>query len=604
MRRIRWRLLASFTILTVLLAFMPALVTGVVLRRYALDDLENDLAQRGRGLAVTLAAGGTDRITDARPGTAEGQRLEDLIRRAGAAAEERITLVDEAGRVLADSEHDPSTMENHRGRPEVAAALAGRTGRSRRVSETLGSTFLYVAVPLDAASPGSGAVRLAVPTSRVESLLYATWWIPLLVGLVALLPVLLLTLLVARSITTPIERLETMASSVAEGDLSYRVGALRRDELGQLGRALNTMAESLERQVKDLSRARDETEAIVSSMQDGLIVLDPSGRVVRANTAAATMLGCERTMEGELLLHVARSFAASPVIREAASGPTGGEVEGTHGRIFAVRTVSLDAVGDPQVLVLFRDETARRRVERMRRDFVANVSHELKTPLAHLMLLASTLSHAVEEDPERAREFAVRVSEQVKALSLLVDDLLTLSRLEEQEGVGQPSMREVDLTALAREVCRSFIGLSISEGKSIEVDAEPGVSIHGDRLLLETLLRNLVDNALRYNHLGGHVWVRVRGSEPVAVGDVPQEDTGAVVLSVGDDGPGIPTQHRDRIFERFYRVDEARSSSGTGLGLSIVRHIAEGHGATLTLTSSVGQGSTFTLRFPSPEPKG
>ncbi len=622
MSRIRWRLLASFAVLTLVVALIPALVTGIFLRHRALNNLETDLAQEARGLAVSLRADqealGTAGF--AAPGTPAGRRLQDVVRRTGRAADVRITLVDTEGRVLADSEHDPVTMANHRDRPEVAVALAGGVGRSRRASATLSTTLLYVAVPLDPGKTGAGAIRLAVPTSRVEDLLSRTGWVPLLVALAALLPVLLLTYLVARSITDPIERLRTMACSVAAGDLSYRVGTLRRDELGELGGALNEMAQSLQEQVREVADARDETEAIISSMQDGVLVVDRAGTVLRANRAVADLLDSPGPLTGSRLLHVARTFAASPVVQRAlqATEATAGEVEGPGGRIFSVEAMPLTGergdegdLGAPgrfpgprdggSVLLLVRDETARRRVERMRRDFVANVSHELKTPLARLSLLASTLRHAIDEDPGQARGFSATLEGEVKGLSALVDDLLTLSRMEEQQRPAPDPTELVDLSDLATDVAGSLPAPASESAPTIELDVPGPAPVRGDRLLLETLLRNLVDNAVRYNRPGGHVWVTVTPGTPATPGLAPEEaarQPGGVTLTVADDGVGIPREHQARVFERFYRVDPARTSGGTGLGLSIVRHVAERHGATVTLTSRVGQGSTFTVQFP------
>jgi two-component system phosphate regulon sensor histidine kinase PhoR len=603
--------LGSFLAIMVLVILVQALVSGYVLRGAFLDNLETDLAREARGFAVTLptavpatgtAAGGAA-LTDP-------AALEEFARRMGAATAMRITVIARDGTVLADSEEDPALMENHRGRLEVATALAGSEGRARRVSATLKQEMLYVAVPI---GPGdapwsTGVVRVAVPTSRVDPLLGHVLRLPFLVGLLLLAPILLLAYLVSRSFTRPIESLRTMAVGVADGDLSHRVGLRRSDELGQLGQALNYMAGELESRVSRLAAEEEQSAEILAAMSDGVLVLDVSGVVVRVNTAAARMLGVSADdMPGRPLVQTARSFPVQAMAERACA--TGAvvtdEVRLPDARVLWVQAVPLrlphhtpewparggDAAGRPdayaQVVLVFRDETARRRAEDVRRDFVANVSHELKTPLAGLSLLADTLQQAVHDDPEQAERFAERVGAEVGRLTDLVTDLLVLSRLEQP----RPAMIDLQLVDLAEITAAVVDGLRLQPEASqltIELDAATPVRVRGDGVHLATLVRNLVENALRYNHPGGHVWVSVR------------PDGDRVLMFVRDDGLGIPRQELARIFERFYRVDKARSreTGGTGLGLSIVKHVAESHGGLVQVESTVGVGSTFTVTLP------
>jgi two-component system sensor histidine kinase SenX3 len=268
------------------------------------------------------------------------------------------------------------------------------------------------------------------------------------------------------------------------------------------------------------------------------------------------------------------------VVPLAAIGPTG-----------AGARSSREAAGP--MLFVIRDETVRRSTERMRRDFATNVSHELKTPLAGLSLLAETLGHAVREDPDQAEKFVGRLSREIGRLTELANDLLALSRLEEPETAAAMASSPVDLGVLAAEVAEEVRSSAEAKQHRLAVDSDPGLRVLGDEVALRTMVRNLLDNAIRYTEPGGHIALRVES-------DQDGEGRQWVALSVSDDGVGIPLADQQRVFERFYRVDKARSreTGGTGLGLSIVRHVAERHDGRVGLTSTVGVGSTFTVRLP------
>ena len=367
----------------------------------------------------------------------------------GKASQVRFTVIAADGRVLADSDELPENMENHAGRPEVVLAQAGGEGRSRRYSATLAKETVYVAVRLgrDSSPWSGGVVRVAVAADRIDPLLAQVWRLPLALGALALLPALAAAYLLSRSLTRPIERLRTMAVNVSNGDLSYRVATPRRtDELGELARALNQMASDLERRVGELRGARTRMADILSSMDDGVLVLDVEGVVVGANPAATRMIGAASdVIEGRPLIKTARMFPARSLMDEALAQETGfvRRVELAGDRTLEVHVIPMQPTAreTPQVLMVMHDETERVRIDRIRKDFVANVSHELKTPLAGLSLLASTLQRAVDEDPEGARDFARRLKGEIHRLTDLVDDLLALSNSTRvpQRGILRPS---------------------------------------------------------------------------------------------------------------------------------------------------------------------
>jgi signal transduction histidine kinase len=341
----------------------------------------------------------------------------------------------------------------------------------------------------------------------------------------------------------------------------------------------------------------------LSAMSDGVIVLDADGRFIRGNPAAARILETSlEGLEGRPLVLAARAFPARALTQKAeeAGRPITEILELPGRRYLAVEVLPLQAAGAQrgQMLFVIRDETARLATERMRRDFATNVSHELKTPLAGLSLLAETLRHAVREDPEQASVFVERLSAEIGRLTELANDLLTLSRIEEPDADAVAEFSRFDLTRLAQESAGESMSQAQAKNQELSVEVEDDAAVTGDEVALRTLIRNLLDNAIRYTEPAGHIALAVR-TEIVADG------RRWVVLSVKDDGAGIPLAEQRRIFERFYRVDKDRSreTGGTGLGLSIVRHVAERHGGRVEVASTVGLGSTFTVRIPAAREK-
>ncbi|MHB9150210.1 MAG: HAMP domain-containing sensor histidine kinase [Thermoleophilia bacterium] len=592
MSRISRRVLGSYVALIVLVVLSVSVASGFVLKRELLSNLEDDMVRQARQLAVGLNSMAE---TGAGPAT-DPAVLESWITDAGTAFQVRLTVIAADGRVLADSDELPNNMDNHAGRPEVVLAMAGGEGRSRRFSATLGKETIYVAVRLGrGSSPWSGGVvRVAIAADRIDPLLSHVWWLPLALGALALVPALAAAYLLSRSLTRPIERLRAMAVNVAKGELSFRVATPRRtDELGELARALNHMAADLEHRVADLTRERARMADILASMDDGVLVVDVDGIVVGANPAATRMIGAStEPIEGRPLVRTARMFPARALMDGALKQGTSSlrRVELPGDRSLEVNVIPLQGAGQEtrQVLMVMHDETERVRVDRIRKDFVANVSHELKTPLAGLSLLASTLQQALDDDPEGARGFARRLRGEIERLTDLVVDLLALSELDERPSGGGAERVLVDVAVLAREVTSSFQARAQEREIALEIDAPRAAVVNGDPVTLATMVRNLVDNALRYTQPGGRVAVAVATTDE------------QVTVTVSDDGIGIPRDDRERIFERFYRVDRARSreTGGTGLGLSIVKNVAQAHAGSVRVQSAVGVGSTFTVELP------
>lgn len=592
--RIRWKLPLALALTTLILAGIVALASALLLRGVFLDRLQDDMARQARQFAAILTV-------DPEPAASDPASMQEVVVQAGMKGEARLTLINMDGVVLADSEADPTALDNHSNRPEVAQALGGNEGRARRESATLQQQEVYVAVPLPAndAPWSEGVLRIALPASRIDAMLSASWRIPLIVWAILLVPTLVLAYLLTRSITLPLERLRHMTARVASGDLAFRTSVHRDDELGDLAESLNAMATQLESRADQLTAEVERSTRVFEAMNEGVLLIDANGRLLRCNQAAEHILEARLVgMEGSPFVFAARSFPAQALSQKAQeAGQTIAEVvELPGGRSLTVEVVPLVSpeTGGRQTLFVMRDETARRAVEAMRRDFATNVSHELKTPLAGLSLLAETLAHAVKEDPEQAQRFLDRLSSEIGRLTELTNDLLTLSRLEEPE-TGRPTdFGATDLSRLAGEVASEVEPLAAAKSQSLTRSLGRQASVLGDEVALRTMIRNLLDNAVRYTDEGGHIELSVRVE--------PGEDgQGWVVLSVRDNGVGIPQTDRQRVFERFYRVDKARSrdTGGTGLGLSIVRHVAERHGGRVAVESTLGIGSTFTVYVPS-----
>lgn len=598
--RLRYKLPAAFAITTLVFAGIVALVAALALRGVYLGQLEDNMSLQARQFAAVLEQEAAASELD------DAAYLKILTDKAGDAGDLRLSLIAHDGMVLADSQVDPSTLDNHSGRPEVAQALRGREGRARRESTTLKQTEVYVAVPLPESSAiwTQGVVRAALPAGRVDAMVSASWRVPLIVWAILLLPTLAVSYLLTRSITKPVQRLQDMTGRVAGGDLSYRTSVRRSDELGDLAGSLNDMAGQLQTQVTQLATEKERSAQVLAAMSEGVVVVDAGGRLLRANPAAGRILQASLEFaEGKPLVLAARAFPAQALAEKArrAGGPITEVVELPDQRYAGVEVIPLSAAAGEggetgQTLFVIRDETARLALDRIRRDFATNVSHELKTPLAGLSLLAGTLKHAVHEDPQQAALFVDRLAAEVARLTDLTGDLLSLSKLEERAGGAVDTFTAADVGRLAEETVTELLPLAEAKQQEVRVDAAHEAVVLGDELGLRTLIRNLLDNAIRYTEPGGHITVKVgRQLDP--------RETAWVVLTVQDDGGGIPAADQQRIFERFYRVDKARSreTGGTGLGLSIVRHVAERHGGKVEVASVLGSGSTFTVRLPAAE---
>jgi two-component system phosphate regulon sensor histidine kinase PhoR len=582
-----WVLGGCFLVVLCTLVFV-AVILQQSLRGQLMEQTRQTLG-RELGLVEQLVM---DRWSPDSPISAS-DRLADRL---GQGLSLRVTLISVDGTVLGDSHLTPeqvARVENHAQRPEIRQALERGLGSQARHSTTLGRTMLYAAELVEPPGRPPVVVRAAVPLAQVERTLSHTARLvvgALLLGLVLSTGV---AYLVARRISRPLKELTRTATGIAAGDLSRRLWRYPANEVGELGRAFDRMADSLQSQIQEVTQARDRLQAVLRSMVEGVLAVHSDGTVILANRAVREMLGIQMDPVGrqtsdairhpEILAALSQARQGrSLVTREIRTlGPPKRYLE------VSVSHLSEEGLGAGCVAVL-HDITELKRTDQVRRDFVANVSHELRTPLAAIRGSVETLLGGALDSPEDARRFAEAISRQVIRLQRLVQDLLDLAAIEGGEAAA--AREQVPVAEMAESLLGMVEDLAANRGVELAADlpAEPAY-LKADRRGLEQAVLNLLDNAIKYTDGGGRVTLTVvgRGKD--------------VVIEVADTGPGIAAEHLPRIFERFYRVDRNRSRElgGTGLGLAIVKHVAQAQGGRVEVESAVGQGSTFRLVLPS-----
>jgi two-component system phosphate regulon sensor histidine kinase PhoR len=523
------------------------------------------------------------------------ETLDPLVDTAARDVGARVTVIALDGRVLADSWEsgaDLLGMENHLQRPEVQDALAQGTGSSVRHSVTVHEDMLYTAVPIVAGGKTIGVMRVARPLTELAEQV-ADLRRALLAALALSFAIIgAATALLSSSMVGPLRDLMAAARRIGAGELDVRVPVHRADEVGELAAILDRAAEQLQGRFAENARDRARLAAILSSIGDGLLALDHRGMVLAVSDSLRPLLP-EHEVVGRHYLEAFRQRGVTEVAEAVLTGATrraSAEVElPGSSRVYTVTGAPFPGPeGErPGVVLTLQDVTARRRLDSMRKEFVANASHELRTPLTSIRGFVEALEDGGLQDPVNAPRFLEKIRRHSDRMAALIEDLLQLSRLE--SGERPPEAASVDLAELVEDVAGAFRDAAAAKGVLLDVDADEGPTVVSDAERLRHILGNLVDNAVKYTPGGGHV----------AVSCKPQEG-GAALVEVVDDGPGIPAAHQARVFERFYRVDKARSrdAGGTGLGLSIVKHAADSIGAQVTLQSAAGQGARFQVLVP------
>jgi two-component system, OmpR family, phosphate regulon sensor histidine kinase PhoR len=528
--------------------------------------------------------------------------LADITSQEGQAAGARATVIDPTGKVLADSEAEPNTMENHAQRKEFIAALGGQMGVDERKSHTLGVPFLYVAAPVS-----GGAVRLAYPLPDIEitdrPLGRALFWGSLTAFFVALI----IAAAASQYLGWRLRRIVNFADRVAGGDLTARIASTSSDEVGQVAAALDRTARWVEESFARVQTSQHELETLLNSMQDAVIAIGADGRVQWANRGMDRLLHRAPRLNAPLIdsvrdpdfLAAIQEAARDHVVTTARSNTI------TAGRTFDVTAAPMPGGGAVAVL---RDLTETERMEKTRRDFIANVSHELRTPLTSIQGYTETLLDNPLAD-NHVRDFLEIIRKNAARMARLTEDLLTLARVE--SGEQRFDIQRVSTEELLQDALENFRGVAGPYGVELTIEnSAPDAHVSADREAIHQIFSNLIENALKYAASGKKI---ILGARRVGAGGTASSESsssqsssaasGSVEFYVRDFGPGISSEHLPRLFERFYRVDKARSreSGGTGLGLAIAKHIIFAHRGTIRAESELNHGSTFLFILPGAE---
>jgi two-component system phosphate regulon sensor histidine kinase PhoR len=582
-RRLVWQLYPSFLLLIGLALLAVGGYVSKELRSFHYQQTAADLRARAQLIETQLQGQWREPDWD---------RMAQQIRRLGQQSATRITIIRKDGRVLAESHEDALQMENHGRRPEVLQAFAGAEGMAVRFSNSVGLSLMYMAIPVYAGEQLLGCVRTALPVSDIDATLRGIYWQLLLGGLLIAILLAPLCWWLARRLSRPLELMTAGAQRFARGELELPLEVTGSEETGRLAEAMNRMAVELAERIDREVEQRSEIEAMLSCMIEGIVAVDKDERVIRLNQAAAELFHLSaQHYVGRPIQELIRQAELQRFIRRALAQPGPREEElvlhGPIQRYLHLQATPLTGPGAEQigVLIVLHDLTRLRQLESVRRDFVANVSHELKTPITAIRGAVETLLDEASFDGS-SRQFLQIVFKQSERLNALVEDLLDLSRIEQGGGgwelASTPLLPVLENSRLA---CESLLAQGRIELRILCPDRLQA-RINGP--LLEQAIVNLLTNAIKYSEPGGQVVLEAA------------ELDRQISLRVEDSGCGIAKEHIPRLFERFYRVDRARSRSlgGTGLGLAIVKHVAQAHGGEVRVTSEPGKGSCFTLLLP------
>ncbi len=581
-RRLFWRLFLFFTVAAGTALILSAVVSWRLFDRFTREqtivELKESLIALERVLRIEEAYGHGDSFAET---------VRDLGKRLGI----RLTVVAPDGEVIADSEEDPVHMANHGDRPEIRDALGGIVGVAARYSPTLKTEQLYVAVRVRDGTETRFVIRASKTISSLRENMRPFTSDLLLATFLILCAIFGVSALIARSISSPITMLQSGAERFSAGELNSRLPVPDTEEFARLARSLNAMASELDTRLSELTFQKNELEAILTSLDEALVLVDENEQVLRVNDAAGRLFhtapaeAAGKPLVGVLANKALYEFAREvlgrkePLEREIDLHDSEGKMLYAHGVPVANRSCTL---------LVFADITRLKKLENIRKEFVANVSHELRTPITAIKGYIETLRDGALDDPTAARNFLDIIARQSDRLGAIIEDLLALSKIERDAEHGEIIKTLSPIKPILLAVAQTFNERAAKRNITIEVHCDDSLSAPLNAPLTEQAVGNLVDNAVTYSHDGGVITIAAC------------EEGDDLVISVTDTGIGIASEHLPRLFERFYRVDKARSRAvgGTGLGLAIVKHIVLAHKGTVSVKSELGKGSTFSIRLP------
>ncbi|MFH1152906.1 MAG: ATP-binding protein [Pseudomonadota bacterium] len=580
-RRLMWTIFPSFLVITIVSITAVTWYSTRFFKEFFLDNMEKELIIRTELVRREMAVAGFD-------------AMNGLCKNIGEQTGTRVTIILPSGKVIGDSFATVADMENHRNRPEIVAALKGNPGVSIRYSDTLDGSMMYIALPLVRDGQIAAVVRTAVTVTGIDQKIGYIRKNLLAALIVTALAAALASLWVSRRITRPIEEMKAGALQFAKGDLARRLAVPDSEELARLALTMNRMAESLDEKIKVAQSRSMELEAVHSSMKEGVIAVDQNERIITINEAAASIFGnAHLDFTGRNIHEIVRNYDLERYLRKALTDPDPVEEDITtmHAGECVLNvnsTALLDVLGIRMgTLIIFHDITRIRQLESLHKDFAANVSHELKTPLTSIKGFVETLQDAPTARDPKETEFLAIIENNVNRLIALVDNLLDLARLERKEGEN-PEFESHDVCQIIARAVKACQATMDRQNVTVAADCQENLRALVDPILMEQAVVNLLDNAVKHSPAKAEVQIRANAVN------------GSVFISVRDSGPGIKKEDLSRIFQRFYRVDKARSRDvgGTGLGLAIVKHILQYHRGEIHVDSTPGKGSTFEIRIP------
>ncbi len=587
--KLLWQLFPTYLLIALASLFGLAFYTSQSMRAFYMRDAERQLASKA---ALISADAELLLLTNDEAGA------DEFSKTLGRHAKVRITVIRADGRVISDTDNPPAQMENHLERPEVQDALAQGSGMSTRYSSTEREEFMYfvLRIPPAESEPVLGFLRISMPLRNVQAAVADLQNQVLVAAIVALLLAALASLIVSHRIGARLGQMKAGAQRFASGELGFRLQVSQVEEFGGLAEALNTMAAQLSGLLEQVTRKRNELDAVLEGMAEGVLAVSADFEIMFINDTAAVMLGTSALLaQGKDISDVVRIPELLRLAQRALEGYENERAEvilrATDGseRITECSTSRLQDRDRRQLgaIVVMRDVTRERKLEQVRREFVANVSHELRTPISAIKGFAESLLDGIGDPAELKHSLSVIIRNSDR-LNSIIEGLLALTRIELQAGDVQARLSGASLRPILEQAVLAYHEPANEAGVMLAVECEEGLHAEVNKSLLEQALLNLISNAVKYSEAGSIVKVSAR------------QNREALEVSVADQGCGIAHEHHNRIFERFYRVDKGRDRrlGGAGLGLAIVKHIAQAHGGAVSIQSEVGKGSVFTITIP------
>lgn len=585
-RKLVWHIYFSYGFIIFFALLAVTLYASYSLKQFHLGTIKNHLEAHTHYFSTLVGS---------KISPEYAREVDILCKTVGKQLSNRFTIILPSGLVIGDSMEDPARMDNHKNRPEIREALAGDVGVSTRFSSTVKQEMMYVAIPIRKGEEAIGVVRASMPVVTIKQTLSGMYREIALIGIFVAILAASISLVVSYRITKPLEKMRKGAIRFAYGDLHHRIYVSESHEIGILAETMNQMAVQLEERIQTVTRQRNELEAVLTSMTEAVMIVDQEERILRCNQAAGRIFGFNpETIAARSIQELIRNASIQRFVRRIFESETPVEdvvaLNASNERFLHTHGTLLQEAADqtPVALLVFHDITRLKQLENMRREFVANVSHELKTPITSIEGFIETLQDGALNDPENAAKFLKIIERNAHRLNAIIDDLLMLSKIEQEEEGKQILLQEgniKDVLDAAVMVCEN-----VAQEKNVTITGQCTEEIRANvnRDLLVQAVVNLLDNAIKYSDPGGFINVRAMQADH------------EVVIAVEDSGCGIPAEHLPRIFERFYRVDKARSRKigGTGLGLAIVKHIASAHHGRAAVESTPGEGSTFSIILP------